>query len=80
MPLLLFRDSEGAKHGCSQDTVYVVDALVFFEKILLCKGYDSSAGGPNASIVSTTRVKWSRNELAQTLRVFASVDDIVLKN
>ena len=41
--------------------------------------HESSTGGPNASIVSTTKVKWSRNELAQTLSVFASGDDIVLR-
>ena len=41
--------------------------------------HESSTGGPNASIVSTTKVKWSRNELAQTLSVLASGDDIVLR-
>ena len=40
--------------------------------------HDSSIGGPNASIVSTTKDKWSRNELAQTLSVLASEDDMDL--
>ena len=40
--------------------------------------HDSSSGGPNASIVSTTKDKWSRNELAQTLSVLASEDDMDL--